>query len=69
MLPIDTITGRSFLIRSISCQITSEASALPPGLFTLSTTAFTASSRRTSRSRAASELPPTSPSLALPSTI
>ena len=51
------MTGFSALSSWISRQITSEASALPPGELTRSTTAFTRSSSRTSRSVAASVLP------------
>jgi len=35
-----TITGFTFFVNSTSRQITSDASALPPGLLTLNTTAL-----------------------------
>ncbi len=37
---MDTITGFTFLVISISLQINSEVNALPPGLLILNTTAL-----------------------------
>ena len=68
--PIEAITGLpASRSRVISWPITSEAKALPPPLSIRSTTAFTLSSKRARRNRAAVESPPMVPALALPSTI
>jgi hypothetical protein len=52
-----------------SCWIFSEAIALPPGLLTRSTTAFTDDSARSLRNSRESPSPPTLPGSPFPSTM
>ena len=61
--------GFTFLVSTTSRWMSSEAEALPPGLFTRSTTALTRSSRRRRRSSRLSRSPPIWLDLPSPSTI
>ncbi len=66
---METTTGFTFLVRMTSRWMSSEAAALPPGLFTRSTTALMRSSRRSLRSSRLRRSPPTWLPLPSPSTI